>query len=120
MNVVINALLIPKYGYIGAAIATVLSSLASVVTQYCYLISQVDIARLWRYMTKYFLGAVLMAVGVAALCFNMPASPVTTIIQILLGISIYLVYLVVTKDAAFKEIVSMLLRKKKHDKEGWS
>lgn len=114
MNVVINALLIPRYGYVGAAIATVLSSLASVLTQYRYLISQVDMTPLWRYLAKYFLGAVIMAAGIATLCFNMPASPVTTIIQILLGISIYLIYLVMTKDAVFKETLSMLTRKKKH------
>ena len=118
MNAVINALLIPRYGYVGAAIATVLSSLASVLTQYRYLISQVAMTPLWRYLAKYFLGAVIMAVGIATLCFNRPASPVTTIIQILLGISIYLIYLVVTKDAVFKETISMLTRKKKHNKGG--
>ena len=112
MNVVINALLIPKYGHIGAAIATVLSSLASAAIQYRYLIFQIDTAPLWRYLGKYFLGAVLMAAVITALCFNMPASPVTTIIQICLGISIYSVYLIVTKDAVLKEIVAIILKKR--------
>lgn len=112
INIVINALLIPWFGYIGAAVATVVSGLVSTAIQYCYLTRQVDIAPFWRYLGKYFLGAAIMAAVITAVSFKMTASPVTTVIQVILGIAVYFLYLAVTKDASLKEAAAMLLKKK--------
>ncbi len=53
INIIVNAVLIPQFGYIGAAIATVMSSLASVVTQYYIFAKQVTLKELWKYLIKY-------------------------------------------------------------------
>lgn len=106
MNVIVNILLIPKWGYVGAAVATVISSMCSVIIQYTYLAKQVHIRKLKSYGCKYFAGAVLMALGISGFSMNMPASAETTLMQIFIGILIYIVYLAVTRDYVIKQLVA--------------
>lgn len=108
MNVFINAILIPQFGYIGAAIATVISSFSSVVTQYFYLMRQVKITDIWKYIIKYFIGALLMAISIYLFSGKMRASILTTFIQIMIGIFVYSLYLLLIRDSIVKEIILLL------------
>ena len=103
MNVIVNALLIPRFGYVGAAVATVLSSLSSVLMQFHDLKRQVSIGALWKTGCKYLLGAVLMAVCICVFTRNMRARASTTIFQILLGAAVYFGFLLMIKDSIIKE-----------------
>lgn len=111
MNVIANALLIPELGYIGSAIATVLSSLSSVIIQYYFMLKQVKLNQLWKYTIKYFIGGLFMGVVVLLISSRMPAAILTTIVQIASGFCIYLIYLVVTKDEMIKEGFTLILNK---------
>lgn len=108
MNIFINFFLIPQYGYVGAAIATVFSSLCSVITQYYYLKKQVNIRNLCCYSIKYLVGALIMAFCIFLFTRKMHASPLTTFLQILIGAATYFIYLLVIKDSLISEIVSVL------------
>lgn len=107
MNVISNALLIPHFGYIGTAIATVLSSLYSVIVQYYYLAKQINIEKLWRYGIKYFIGAFIMAVCIFLFTSKMEASIITTFEQIFIGVIIYALYLLFTKDSVIKDVLKI-------------
>lgn len=116
MNVGINAALIPHFGYKGAAVATVISSLSSVIMQYYYLTKQVDVKAFLKYAKTYLIGAVLMAVGISVLSWRMSASPLTTVIQICIGVVIYFVFLIITRDSIVKEVKSYLQARRERKK----
>lgn len=108
MNVLVNLLLIPRYGYVGAAIATVISSLSSVIIQYHYIVRQVKIKKLWSYGFKYFAGAAIMSICICLFSRKLDANILTTLLQISAGAVIYILYLFLTKDSVISEILCIL------------
>ena len=112
LNVCVNAFLIPRYGYVGAAFATLGSSLVSVVIQYHYLNRQLDIKKLWKYGLKYCAGGTIMGLGVFLASWKMPAKAMTTVFQMAIGGVIYGGYLILIKDSALTEILVKGRRKK--------
>lgn len=113
LNVAVNAVLIPFFGFIGAAVATVLSSLVSVVVQYYYMLKQISFKGLLGRALKYLLGAVVMAGVVFLSTWFMDATPLTTLIQIAIGLAVYFIYLLIIRDDMLKEIKIMVLRRNK-------
>ena len=109
MNIIVNALLIPRFSYIGAAVATVLSSISSVIVQYYYLIKQVKLRGVFQCAVKYFCGGAVMAFVIWLISHNLRSTPFTTIIQILTGILVYAVFLIITRDNTAIEIIHILL-----------
>lgn len=113
-NIAVNLLLIPSYGYIGAAIATVLSSLISVITQYLYFRKQVKINEIRKYLLKYMVGALLMAVVITVPTYHMAGTFLTTCLQIGIGIAVYLIYLIITRDSVVKDLMALLHNRRLH------
>lgn len=105
LNVLINALLIPRYGFIGAAVATVMSGVLSVAGQYRYLHRQVELKDMWRNSVPYLFGALLMALVLVALTWKMKAQAWTTLLQVVIGIVVYFAYLVAIRDSLLKELI---------------
>lgn len=108
-NIIINALLIPQIGYKGAAVATIFSSLLSVVIQYYYMIRQVEIWNTILESWKYFLTAAIMGICVYLIGDYFHATPITTIVQLVVGASIYFAILYVLKDEMFMSIIHKAL-----------
>lgn len=108
MNILVNLLLIPRYGYVGAAIATVLSSLSSVIIQYHYLVRQVNVKKLLNYGFKYFAGAFIMGLCICLFSWRLEAKILTTLVQVLAGSAVYFLYLFLTKDSVLREIFCKL------------
>lgn len=109
-NMIVNALLIPRWAYLGAAAATVLSSLLSVAVQYRYLARQVDIRPLRGVTLRYLALSAVMAAAVFALTRKLPASALTTLLQIALGGGIYLGLLALLRDSILFQLLSELKR----------
>ena len=105
LNVIVNAILIPGHGYIGAAIATVGSSLISTILQYYYLNRQVRVTGLIRYSFRYFAASVVMAIAILVITRGMPAGPGTTAVQIISGISVYFALMLILKDRTLLELL---------------
>ena len=105
----LNAVLIPNLQYAGAAIATVASSGISVLVQYSILHQQINIKPIVLYLIKYLLLSIPMFIIVAILGENMVVSPVTTLIQILVGCIIYVVSCAIVKDNILLSIVRIAL-----------
>lgn len=103
-NVIVNALLIPRYGYIGAAVATVGSSLISTLMQYYYLTRQIHISSLVNCSIRYGMASCFMALSVFILTSSMRSGPLTTFMQIVLGIAVYTGIMLFLRDATLMEI----------------
>ena len=111
LNVAADLLLIPSMGYAGAAIASVLSSLVSVLIQYSVLRRQVSLRALPGAGVRYGVGGLVMA-GVLLLLYHAaPAAPLTTVAQILTGAAVYLVYLILLRDSLLREALTLLRRR---------
>lgn len=100
LNIIINAILIPKYQYIGAAIATTISSFVNVAIQYTFLRSFVNIRKMVSGTLKYLLFSLIM--GGVVITITTVANPkptvITTIIQVLIGVVVYGMLLIISKD----------------------
>ena len=104
MNVVVNAILIPRYGFVGAAIATVMSSYASVFIQYFYLNKQIKMTGLLVKCIQYAVGALIMGGCVWTLKKYLSISILSTAIEALVGVTLYVIFLCLTRDKVFFEL----------------
>ncbi|MCI9439812.1 MAG: flippase [Ruminococcus sp.] len=111
MNVVVNALLIPRYGYVGAAVATLLSNYTLVVIQYAALNRQIDIRKMFYKTSRYLLSSLFMFLAVLFIGYIGNATPLTTFIQVIAGGAIYFVLLIMMKDDLFMELIRQVLKK---------
>ena len=107
-NLVVNALMIPKFGYAGAAIATVISSFVLVVYQYAYLIRQINLKSLVSICLKYGIVSLIMGIVVWGITQNYTCSPITTVLQGLIGIIVYFGILLIVKDKTVMDGFYML------------
>lgn len=107
VNLILNAILIPQYGYVGAAIATVVCSLVSLIIQCIYVSKDVQIKGIKKQIINNSISSIIMF-GIIMLIGNvMPISAVTTIVQTVSGLVVYMVISYILKD----EILMFVLRK---------
>lgn len=97
-NIVLNLILIPKYGFVGAAIATLVSSFINAIIQYWHLTKQVKLPGLGLCMIKYCIMSSIMLVVISITSKGMNANVVTTCVQILVGSAFYFILCFVLKD----------------------
>lgn len=101
VNILVNSILIPFWGFYGAAIATVLASSCCVVIQLVYMNKTVKIKPLLSQGKKYFLSACVMFVMIRILVYTLPTSIFYTALLIMVGIIIYFMMLGVLRDEYF-------------------
>lgn len=106
-NVLVDAMLIPQYGIVGAAIGTIVAYGISLIVQYKVLLKNIDLKGDMFKSGRYFLKAIPMFVVVAVMDLKMPATWTTTILQIGIGTVVYGMTLIFCKD----EMLAMLLKK---------
>lgn len=111
LNLAINAVLIPKFGYIGAAIATLFSNYMLVVVQYYVLAKQISVKRMFLKTFRYFVVACIMFGIVIGIGVFIKASPLATILQISIGIVVYLGSMLIIRDDLTLEIIEKICRK---------
>lgn len=104
LNILVNAMLIPRYGYIGAAVATVGSSLVSTILQYYYLTKQIRLSNLVSCSMRYGIASFIMALSVYIITKRMVSGPGTTLIQVMLGIIVYTCIMILIKDNTMLEL----------------
>lgn len=89
INMVGNALMIPEYGYMGAAIATTLCLLFSLGVQFFYVRRSISFGSLKNDFIKIVLSGLVMFVVVRLVSTKLSPSPLSTCVEILLGIATY-------------------------------
>lgn len=115
-NIALNAILIPHYGYIGAAIATVVCSLVSVIIQYVYVRKNVVFTGILKQLAKNIVSAAVMFVIINIIAQMAPVSIWATAIEIIVGCLSYIAIAFILKDEilsyVFEKSVSLIFRRK--------
>ena len=109
-NLVVNAMIIPKYGFIGAAIGTIVAEYMVFVMQYYVMNKQVSIMKSFIKCLKYAVYSLIMFIVISILGNQMAPTVITTMIQVIVGVIIYIIFLLITKDkfffVAFKKVLN--------------
>lgn len=116
INIILNLILISNIGFIGAAIATVISSGILVIIQYYYLNKEIDMKEVKIYSLKYFKFSIIMGIVVLSISFKMKASIITSIVQIIIGIITYSTICTLKQEEIFLQIITNLKKIKINNK----
>lgn len=108
MNIIVNAFLIPGWGFLGAAAATILSSYVSVIIQYSVLNRQINIRGIWEYLPKYLGMSCVMGGVILAVAMQLPPTPLSTIEEVILGCLIYFLLAFALKDETLYEMINII------------
>ena len=115
INIILNAILIPKWQYKGAAIATLLSAFISVIIQYSVMRKQISVKKAFLTSTKYLLASLLMFC-MCCILRTLGSTWYITLMQIFIGVLMYIVILLLTKDEMLNKIILTLIKKEtKHE-----
>lgn len=107
-NIILNALLIPKMGFIGAAIATVFSSAACAAVQYYYFTKQIKLSGLLKDTMKYFAFSAIMYLIIECFTEKLSAKPITNLFQFGIGVIVYFLLCFLFKDRQLKTLFSVI------------
>ena len=110
INLLLNFILIHKFGAYGAAIASVLTEFTVLVIQYLFVRKTFDFSGVFSKFIKYFSSALVMGgvVVIIGICFN--ANLITNIIQFIIGFIIYILIQFITKDEIQKFLMGKALQ----------
>ena len=118
LNILVNALLIPRYSFMGATIATLLTSCLCVCIQYFYLLKQIQLQGVFYTGCRYAIRAGIMYGVIVLTTFNLPAKAYTTLLQVMIGGAVYLGISILVKDPLINEMLQKIwgmLRRKTYN-----
>ena len=110
LNVILNFILIPICGAIGAIIASVIAEVAIAIVQYYYVKKQINIHIFTKAYLKYIISGILMFVAVYVIGLFMKNTIITTMLQICVGGIIYIGGLLIMKDQFLWERLDKILK----------
>ena len=110
LNVTINTILIPYYGAVGAAVATVVSSVCAMAVQYYYLLKEVHVKMLKMKYLNYTVSSIVVCVVALFIGREMGVSILTTVVQIFSGACIYFGIQWIFRDDTFIEVFRKILK----------
>ena len=111
VNVVLNFIMIPSIGSVGAVISTLISETCVTVTQIIFIRKELKISEVLKQTNSYIIISLIMGIVVYLLGNALPPSIITTMVQIIVGIIIYTLGLIVTKDEILRLFKDILLKK---------
>lgn len=109
VNVTFNALLIPKFGAMGAVVATLLAETMVTISQY-WLLRKLFSPKIFLVGVRNMLAALIMGVVVYALASQLNATIWATAAEVLTGIVVYFGALALMRDEFFLELLHMRKR----------
>lgn len=115
LNFGVNYYMIPKFGAIGAAIASVLAECTGVVVQigYCIYKRQMEIKKIFGTSWKYFASGMLMYVFVSVCKDMVPITIWSLLLLVFVGMIIYLLGLFIFQDDLLISNLKLISRKLK-------
>ncbi len=120
LNLVINFLLIPIYGPVGAAIGTISAEMCVILIQLLYIREIVTFTELLKMGIKYFIAGLIMAISCYYIGNYFGPTILSTILQVLCGTIIYFGILLIVRDEFFfdnlNKIYSLIRKKNKSRK----
>ncbi len=110
-NFVLNLILIPFFGVYGAVVASVLAELLIAVLYLAFSSRFISIANIIGMGLRYLLLSVGMFLPTYFVGRGLPLTVWTTLLQLLVGVVSYILLLILVRDPALKDAVSMLMKK---------
>lgn len=97
-NIVLNAILIPRFYAVGAAIASVMSEAVLCVAYFVLVAKEISFKELFLNGWKKAIAAVIMFIVLQTAIKNFSVSILSTVIQIVIGAIVYVIGLLLLKD----------------------
>ena len=111
VNFLLNLVLIRYYNNIGAAISSVLAEFLVTFIIFIFMKDYIHLRTLSKVMIKYLLGAIIMYFSVRMIAYFMGVSILTTIVQVVVGITVYAIYSRLTKSEVIFYFINRFLKK---------
>lgn len=89
INFIINLCLIPKYGYIGACIGTILAEFSVMLVQLLYVRKEINIYKIYKILLEYTLKSIIMTIFLLIIDLIIKNITLKIIFQIICGVLIY-------------------------------
>lgn len=105
INVVCNIALIPKFGGVGAAVASFVAEFCIFLYQAIYFKEQFTLYQIFKLSYKNLISGILMLIGILLLTNYLPVSILNTLIEIVVGGIIYVGMLFILKDKFLKDLM---------------
>ncbi|MBO5474038.1 MAG: flippase [Lachnospiraceae bacterium] len=112
VNFGFNALLIPFFDAIGASIATLLAELSVTFVQILYVRKQLPLRECFRTLPRYLFLGVIMFLAVRAVGSILSDGVISLCILVFIGMSVYALELIITKDELLQLGLEMIKKKK--------
>lgn len=109
INVIVNAILIPFWGGIGAAIASVIAEVTILGIQIIYIKNQFTILEILKASIKCVISGIVMFIVVKILVNYMNVSILNTIIEVIVGGIIYLLMLVILRYKFLQDLYGQII-----------
>lgn len=113
VNLLLNLLLIPKYGCIGAAISTLIAELGVTVVQLLLVKNILDLRPVLNSFFLYLLNTIIMIVPVYICRILINDYVIQLFVGILLGVSVYFILLLFQKNTLLYGIISRRVKDEK-------
>lgn len=113
INAGLNFILIPKYKALGTCIATVVAEFVVFLIQYMSLKKSIKTKILLKSIIKYAFAATVMFSIIKSIGFFIGAKIVTTVIQVLVGVGVYLVTLFLLNEEINLILINIVITKLK-------
>lgn len=104
-NFIMNSLLIPKFGAVGAAIGTIIAESVVAGVEMKYTWKTFDYITLFKKSLKYLFFSIIMFIACLLVKNIFANNLITLIIQVLVGVAVYGVLLLINKDELIMEIL---------------
>lgn len=108
INIILNFILIPKIGAIGACIATVFAELSVTIVQYIFVRKNIEKKPILINLAKYIISGTIMFSVVSVVGTFMKANILTTIIQVIVGSITYFVGLLILKEEMNLMVINII------------
>ena len=114
VNVCCNFLLVYKFKAIGTTVSSVIAEIIVTTMQIYYLRNIVDINKMIKTTIKPIIGAIIMYIGVKGFTLILPleVGVIYTIIQVIIGLIIYIFVMIILKSEFILEIKNQLIFKR--------
>ena len=112
-NIILNVLLIKKYGAIGAAIATRVAEFIVLSIQLYEINKNIKIKEIVIESKNYMLSAIVMFICVNLLRITNLSGIKLIIVQVILGVIVYILSLVLLKDSTINKVIEIVKEKYK-------
>ena len=116
MNIVLNALLIPKFYSIGAAIASVIAEFSVTGVQLHYAKKQINFKKIKDFLPRYILAGILMLTLLHIENYVFISSVLATFFMIISGAFLYITILYILKDEFIMEVKDFIYNKVRNKK----